>query len=328
VPLTGAVVGADLPETVGLLVLARLLTAGTYLVLCLRIFPGGRRPSVDRTMAGPLFSFGGWIMAANLAGLVLVEGDRLLIPSLISTAALTFYSIPQDVAARLWVLPASVASALFPAFGLAAGPEDTRVARLYADAVLYLLLAFVPAVSVVLILGETLLRWWMGPEFAAQATLVLQVSTVGVFLDALARIPLTYLQATGHPALPARFRMGLVVPYLLAAAGATLRWGILGAAWVWTGRILVETILLFAATHRGGRILLPPEVMPRMRRGFFAGGLTLAGTWAVVWAAPKAVGTQVVLATVILVAFLVNAWSSVDVAHRAKLRLLVAGADR
>jgi O-antigen/teichoic acid export membrane protein len=325
IPLVGAGVGLTLPAIVLLLVLARLAVALLYLGLCLRLFPSARRLTIDPALRRPLFSFGGWVMVANLAGLLLVYGDRFLISALASVGALTYYSVPQDVSTRLWIVPASIASALFPMFSLTGGRPDTPAGRLYADSVLYLLILFVPVVAVLEVFGGPLLGLWMGAGFADEATAVLQVITLGVFLDSLARIPLTYLQASGHPALPGRVRLLQVPPYLLVAGWAIHHWGILGAAWAWSGRIAVETVLLFWLTRRYSLVEIPRDTSRRLVLGATASVLVLSVSALLAWLLQLETWVMLAGLTLLLGGFAWYAWRAlVDPAHRTRLGLLLA----
>ncbi|MDZ4864872.1 MAG: flippase [Gemmatimonadota bacterium] len=326
-PLVGAAAGLALPAIIGLFVVARLAAGLVYLALCLREFPSARTPRLDLSLTRPLFSFGGLVMATNLAGLLLIDGERFLISALASVEALTYYSVPNDASTRLWIIPASVASALFPIFTIAASGADTRSGRLYADSTLYLVILFVPLVVVLEAFAGPLMGLWMGAAFAERATLVLQISTIGVFLDSLARIPLTYLQATGRPGIPARIRIYQLPVYLLMSAFCITRWGITGAAWVWSGRIALETAVLFAVTSRGGYVTLPADALARLNRGLLVSVLVLLCGAAVTWMVPAGVLVRMALTGLLLLVYAWYAWLAlVDPGHREKIGLLMARA--
>ena len=322
VPLWGAQVGYRLPGIILVFVLVRLAAGLIYLVLCLREFPEAREFRMDHALRGPLFAFGGFVMATNLIGLLLVDGERFLIPGIVSVGALTYYAIPNDAATRLWILPASLASVLFPIFSRTTSPEDERAGRLYADSTLYLLILFVPIVMIVEGFAQPLLSLWMGADFASQARVVLQVATLGVMLDSLARVPLCYLQAVGHPGIPARIRLWQLPVYGLASALCIQRWGIAGAAWVWTGRIAFETAILFGVVGVRRHVVLPPEPSARLRRGLLASTAAFLSGGVVAYlgvASPTVRSGGICL---LVAAFLTYSWHSlIDPRHRAGLGL-------
>lgn len=327
IPLIGALGGLSLPQIVLLLVGMRLITGIVYVALAIRHLPEGSKVGVDWGLARPLLSFGGGIMAANLAGLFLVTGNRVFISALASVGALTYYSIPQDAVSRLWILPASVTSALFPMFAVAHGRDDGKASSLYADSTLYLLLLFVPVVVVIHAFGRELLGLWMGASFASEATFVLQVITVGVALDAVARIPLTFLQASGNPGIPARIRWLLVPLFLGTSAWAISRWGIAGAAVVWTGRVALETGMLFLVTERGGFLPLPRDARRRLQHGGLVALIVVVAAGVSEWLVAPGLVLELVLVLVILLAFTWYALKVlVDPGHRQKLGLLMSKA--
>jgi O-antigen/teichoic acid export membrane protein len=325
IPLVGALGGLSLPQIVILLVGMRCITGALYFTLSLRDLPGGAVFGVDWGLARPLLSFGGGIMAANVAGLFLVDGNRLLITALASVQALTYYSIPQDVVSRLWIVPASLASALFPMFAVAHNRDKGKVSALYADSTLYLLLLFVPVIVVLHAFGRELLGLWMGHSFATEATFVLQVITVGVALDAVARIPLTFLQASGNPGIPARIRWLLVPLFLGTSAWAIARWGIAGAAVVWTGRVAVETGVLFLVTERGGFLVLPSDTRRRLRHCGLVSLIVVVAAGMGKWLIAPGFVVELVLVVALLLAFAWYAWTMVvDPGHRHRINMLVS----
>jgi len=327
IPLLGALGGLSLPQIVLLLVGIRLITGVVYVALAIRHLPEGNTVRVDWGLARPLLSFGGGIMAANLAGLFLVDGNRVFISALASVKGLTYYSIPQDAVSRLWIVPASLASALFPMFSVAHHRDDERVSSLYADSTLFLLVIFVPVVVVIHAFGRELLGLWMGASFAAEATFVLQVLTVGVALDALARIPLTFLQASGNPRIPARIRWLLVPLFLGTSAWAITRWGIAGAAVVWTGRVALETGVLFLVTERGGFLPLPTDARRRLQHGGLVAFIVVVAAGVSEWLVAPGLVFELIFVSVLLLGFTWYALKVlVDPEHRRKLRQLISKA--
>jgi O-antigen/teichoic acid export membrane protein len=320
VPLWGAQAGLRLPGIILVFVLVRLAAGLVYLALCLHEFPGARSFRMDRSLQGSLFAFGGFVMATNLIGLLLVDGERFLIPGLVSVGALTYYAVPNDATTRLWILPASLASALFPIFTRASKSGDDQAGRLYADSTLYLLILFVPIVLIVEGFAGPLLSFWMGGDFASKAKVVLQVATLGVMLDSLARIPLSYLQAKGLPGIPARIRLWQLPAYGVASVLCIEAWGIVGAAWAWTFRIALETAILFAFVRFRGHIVLPREASGRLKRGLLVStaALVAGGAVAVLWVdslAMRSAGIGLLVAS-----YIAYAWFSlIDSRHRAGL---------
>ena len=127
-PLVGVAMGFALPGIVVLLVLSRAAALVVWGGLALRVLPALRtKPVLRRELVRPLFSFSGWLGLSGILYAVTTSLDRLIIGSLITVEAVTFYSAPYEAINRLGVVPGSLSMVLFPAFSLldAGGREDT-----------------------------------------------------------------------------------------------------------------------------------------------------------------------------------------------------------
>jgi O-antigen/teichoic acid export membrane protein len=208
----------------------------------------------DRAWLGRLLSFGGWVTVSNVVGPVIVYLDRFVIGTLMTAAAVAFYSVPFDVIARLPVLVASLCSVLLPelarqAFGPAAGGMQAsrrlvRKASLASAAVVAALVGFGIA------LAPLALAWWLGADFADRSALLARVLLLAFGINALAQIPFTALQAAGCARAVALLHLAELLPYagmLIWAVGA---FGLAGAAWAWTLRGLIDYAALAWLWHR------------------------------------------------------------------------------
>ncbi len=74
----------------------------------------------------PLFIFGGWMTVSNVLGPLMVTFDRFLIGSIISIAAVAYYSIPYEVVTKLWLISSALIGVLFPAFSATSHHDRTR----------------------------------------------------------------------------------------------------------------------------------------------------------------------------------------------------------
>jgi O-antigen/teichoic acid export membrane protein len=124
---------AVLPFTHGLAAIVSTLVAirfvGTFahLMVCVAVMPDlrGRFRWVS-TRATSLLKSGGWIAVINLIVPLFVSLDRMLIGALTSVAAIAFYAPPQEIATKLWILPGTLVSVLFPAFAASTRANPAR----------------------------------------------------------------------------------------------------------------------------------------------------------------------------------------------------------
>ncbi len=248
-PALALPLGLGLPGIVFFLALARLGAMVAYAAACLRFFPGLRRRfHLDRQLLRPLLVYGGWVTVSNLVSPLLVYMDRFFIGTLVSVAAVGYYAAPYEVVTRAWVLPASLATTIFPAFSsLQATGSSNRNEELCARSLKSILLMLGPPLLLVIAFARQILGFWLGADYAVQGTLVLQILAAGVLINSLAQILFSLLQGLGRPDLVAKFHV-LELPLYGGLLWFLLKhMGIAGAALAWTLRVSADALLLFIA---------------------------------------------------------------------------------
>jgi O-antigen/teichoic acid export membrane protein len=245
-PLLVLIFTKRLDVVISVIVFVRLASFSTYMYLCLRTIPELRTYDVfQRNLLRPLLGFSGWITVTNIVGPLMTYMDRFVIGSILSMHAVAYYSMPYDVVRKLQVLPLSLSRTLFPIFGAVdQKSSDERHSRLYEKSLKYLILLIIPVVICLLVLAKDLLRLWLGHEFASNSTTVMQVLTIGAFINALAKLPYVLIQGFGRPDITAKFHL-LELPFYILMLFGFIHWlGIIGVAIAWTMRALADTLLL------------------------------------------------------------------------------------
>lgn len=253
VPLAGVFLGWTLPGILLLLLAVRVLLLAGLLGACQRTLALFRWfGPLDWARLRRLYAFGGWIMVSALTGLVLVHADRLVIGGTLPVAALTYYTVPQELVARLGVITATLAAVLFPAFSTLGGAGDPRLLAFFHGSIKYALLLVVPVCALLAGFAFDILRLWLGAPLAEPAAPVLSILAVGVAAQSMAAIPSALVGGMGRPDLIAKLYLVEAPLYV-----ASLWWlvhvrGITGAALAWTARFALDGILLLWATERMG----------------------------------------------------------------------------
>ncbi|HUS87868.1 MAG TPA: flippase [Desulfosporosinus sp.] len=250
-PLVGLALGFNLPGIVVLILLARVGGLAAYVTLNLRAMPRLKSYAGSLAFFPRLFAFGGWVMVTSVVSPILVYFERFLIGSLLSVAALAFYSAPYEMVTRLTIIPASLTMTLFPAFSTLEGVQNRqRLATIFARSIKYILLTLGPIVLVISLFAEDILQLWLGTDFAKESTAVLQLLAMGVLINSLAYTPFSLLQGVGRPDLPAKFHLLEMPVYIALAWILVSKLGIAGAAMAWTIRVTLDAILLFIAAFK------------------------------------------------------------------------------
>ena len=278
IPAVGASLGMRLPVIVMLLLVARVVIGVLTLLAVHKALPSFVwRVGRDWGLLVRLVSYGGWVAVSNFLSPFLVFLDRFAVGSLVGLSAVAYYTAPYEVVTRLWIIPASVASALFPA--LSANSRDGSTgedAGLYVGSIRHvILLMLVPTALLVAFAGD-LLRLWLGPTFAESGAVALRFLAIGVFINSIAHIPYSYLQAHGRPDLTAKFHLLELPIHLVVVWYLVSRFGVPGAAMAWTVRVALDAGLLLGGVRWKFRIPLADTL-----RGIGASALTTCGVFVV-----------------------------------------------
>nr|WP_315238337.1 flippase [uncultured Albidiferax sp.] len=253
VPWLIALYSVDLRAVMAGLLLVRIGTALAFAWLAKREFAHASHAPPSNGLR-QLLHFGGWLTVSNLAGPLLSYFDRFAIAALLSTAAVTHYTVPFDVLSRLPAIPVAMLGVLFPLLAHAQGNSGTSAVALpglIRSATHMLVACWLPGLIGLTVLGPWLLHWWVGPEIAQRSSMVWQWLAVGVLVNGFAHIPYNLLQSAGRTDLIAKIHLFELLPYGVGLWWALLHWGIVGAASVWTLRVVADTLLLFKyATHQ------------------------------------------------------------------------------
>lgn len=229
------------------LVASRLLSLAIYRALAWRCVrqggataPGRYRPRTGRE----LFAFGRWVTVSSIISPMLVQADRFTIGALVSAAAVSAYVLPYEVVVQSLVLTGAVSSVMFPGLSRLLR-EDPLGWRHYFITWLGRVAALMALVCGLLaLLLPWLLRAWIGPQLQPVSVAVGQILCLGVFANALGTLFYALLHASGRADITARLHVVELPVFLLLLAGLIQEYGLRGAAWAWTLRMVADAALL------------------------------------------------------------------------------------
>ncbi len=320
-PVSVLLLGGGLVSVVVLLVFVRFVGLICYVIADIKLVPILRKIQWEKELLRMLFSFGGWITVSSIIGPLLVYTDRFLISTLFSVAMVTYYVVPYEAVTRLWIIPISLTTTLFPAFStLWGGAEKQKVQALFEIAIRYTLLSLGPIILLLIFFSKPILLLWMGEGFAEKSAMVMILLSIGVLLNSIARVPSAFIQGIGQPDIQAKFHL-MEIPFYIVFAWLSIKyWGIVGAAMAWSLRVFVDSILLFAASLKIGQLSLSFKQSIKVLAilGFLLLGLILSRFASIIWPssswALQGLGT---LAS--LVGFAVGTWWYVLEQHEKEI---------
>jgi O-antigen/teichoic acid export membrane protein len=236
---------------VAVLMLGRFAGLIAHLIFCIKVMPPTHKSTFwNRSVIGALIRFGSWMTVSNIVGPLMVTFDRFVIGSLLSVTAVAFYTTPSELVSRLWLVPSSLLGVMFPAFSTSFVQDRNRTAMLYARSVKYLLLSTFPVILLIIAFAPEGLKFWLGNEFAAHSSRVLQWLALGIFINCLSSAPFAVVQGVGRPDLTAKLHLVELPLYLAGLFWLTKTHGIEGAAIAWTSRVIIDALALFVLAKR------------------------------------------------------------------------------
>lgn len=249
-PFIGILLGFELPGIVILILLVRLGVLASFVVLNIHLTPELKRYSVSFGHIHRLFSFGGWVMVSSIAGPILQYFDRFIIGSLLTMSAVAYYTVPQDILIRLWIISGSLAMTLFPAFSALGVEHIEKIKKYFVYASKYTLLILGPIILFLIVFANDILEFWLGNDFAQNSTLPLQILAIGILIGSISQHCFSIFQGIGRPDIGAK------IYFLLIPMSFMLTWfliskiGISGAALSWTlSRLLGLLLSLIMVKH-------------------------------------------------------------------------------
>lgn len=302
-PLVAAVFSSDLGAMVLVLLVVRIIAWLVYFGFCLHVVPGFRKGVRLQPASVPtLLRFGGWMTVTNIVGPLMDYMDRFLVAGLIGMAAVAYYATPYEIVTKLLFVAGAIVGVLFPAFAASYARESQVIEKLFVKGIKYIFILLFPAVLVIVVLAGEGLQWWLGGEFSRQGTAVLQWLAIGVLVNSLAQVPYALLQGAGRPDLTAVLHLVELPLYLLCAWWAIGQYGIEGAALAWTGRVILDAMLLIVLSKR----FLPQTQLVNTQSvtTLFLAALAIAVAFV-----PLATATKLAVLAVLLLLFFVSVWT-------------------
>jgi O-antigen/teichoic acid export membrane protein len=308
IPVIGLWRGLGLPGIFAWILAARMLIAGMHVAYCFVVYRHLARFDVDFRRVRPLMSFGGWVLIAGLVVAGLTSVDRFLIGAICTTADVGFYSAPVDALGRLFILPASFVSVLFPTFSRLARGDGANLARVFGRSLKFLILLMAPLALTFSVFAHPILRFWLGPAFAAQSAGVFRLASLTVLVSSIGWIPYALLQAIGRPDLPARFIL-LESPIFLGMLWVMIhRFGPAGAAGATLIRASVEVAWFLWALRKVRPDVFRAPAGARSLAGAVAAVALIGVCWPLVWALEKSAAAQVSIFAAALCGFVWITW--------------------
>ena len=200
-----------------------------------------------------LLNYGKYVLIANVGDKIVFATDSIVIGMFLPISALTFFAIGGALIEQFRSFIASMGVLFNPlSSSMAARKEKPELAQVFMTGTKGAMLLGLPVCIGFIVLGETFINLWMGPEFGHQAGLVLAVLAAGYLVGLPYYTISGVLYGLGEHRIVAFSRILEGAANLALSVVLVMRYGLVGVA---VGTAIPHAIVV-------GVIL--PWMMPRL----------------------------------------------------------------
>lgn len=188
-----------------------------------------------------IISYGTWISISNIVTPALTYIDRFIIVIILGEASLSYYVMPFEIITKLLVIPAAIGTVLYAAFPKRKnGSFDT----IFSKGFFYTFILVYPPCVLLGLFSKEWIGLWLNNQFTLEMAKNASWIALGVLFNSLAQILFAKIQAKGHAKWSAKLHISQIIPFIFILVAATHYYGIVGAAFSWFFRILIDSICL------------------------------------------------------------------------------------
>lgn len=196
-----------------------------------------------RSCLNSIWSYGVWAALSGLISTAFIYGDRFIVAGYLDPEGLSTYIASQDVLNRYLLIPWSMATVLMPAFS-SNSIVKTKLIELYR-----LQQKRVGIMSFFILLLVLVTAIWLAefvkiPNLPENAIYVVAIQIAGIFFGSLSQLPFIYLYGKGVPRLITNIFLVELLVYIFMGPFVFRNFGVIGASFVWSGRMVMEYLLL------------------------------------------------------------------------------------
>lgn len=231
-PVVVLALGYGIRAVLGITLVGNVLALMAFAAISINLIPElSLAPTFDRSAFRKLFSFSLPLLLSALFALLVTRADRLILAYYMPLAAVTFYTLPYSISQRARMGVSNITAVVFPFTSeLHSMGVQEKVHELYLRSTKILMLVTMPLVTILVAVPGPILRYWLGPEYAAAGATALALLGLATLFNALSAVPTVTSLGVGQAWVPAAFAFGASAVNLTANFLLIPRWGINGAA--------------------------------------------------------------------------------------------------
>lgn len=185
------------------------------------------------------YKFGVATYMSNVANSALTYFDRLLIPIFFGPSALSYYSLPGNIASKVSVMNNTLSGTIFPMTSGLHGLKDMeKIRHIYKRAFnLLTVVNFAMVISIILFANKMLL-YWLNADFALKSTTVLIILSATYYLLSLGGTLNLFLLGLSKTNFLFKSSVLMAATNIILLFFLLPKFGIVGAAWAYLISVL------------------------------------------------------------------------------------------
>ncbi len=211
---------------------SNLLAVAAFAAISRKLIPGlNLIPSFSPSAFRKLFSFSLPLLLSALFALIVARVDRFILAYYMPLAAVAFYTLPSSISEKAAVGVANITSVVFPFTSeLHSMGAYNKVHELYLRSTKILMIVTLPITAVLVTVPGPILRYWLGPEYAAQGAVALSLLGLATLANAASAVATVSSLGVGQAWRPAAYACASSIISLAANLLLIPKYGINGAA--------------------------------------------------------------------------------------------------
>lgn len=212
---------------------ANILSALAFYIILSKTYPlvRIRVSDIETRSAKKLIGFSKYVFIAMIANQIIYYSDAFVIGYFMTTAAVTYYSIPWSLSEYTKKMCMAISRTYTPVISEseALGNYD-RVRSLYISGTRYMIIVSNLLTVGVIVLGGALIALWMGPKYKELCEGVLIVLLINQFFQGPQHISYSVLQGISKQKIYSYLSFVVSILNLILSISLVQKWGIIGVA--------------------------------------------------------------------------------------------------
>lgn len=188
-----------------------------------------------------ILSYGSWLSLSNIISQSMTVFDKFLVTAIVGLDSSVFFNSAAEIIKRCLIIPQIYIRTIFPRI-VKGNAGSYFISMLGITISIYLVLSFT---------SDYIVYYWLGESFMPAVNIV-TILSFGFVFNSLAQVPYAKLQANGFSKITFYIHFLEVFPFYVLLYVLVTELGVIGGAYAWTIRCIIDFLLLSLANKKFG----------------------------------------------------------------------------